>query len=346
MDLDREDKGGGEVPLLFNYMKTKFLTLLPLAVMMVSVACSTVNPTVYTKGAVQSARSKKNHSASVSLKANTLPTVCIMPFVDLRNRPEDIGRLWMCAVPGLSLFSCWEKPDWLNWDTTYNAGYKPFSLDLSEVVQDELQHAGVSSAIVCENEPCAASLILDGTINELSLTLYPHFWGTSYIIGEPLGLLGIPMGSWEVAQKISFRLLEKSSGRVVWQKTYDTNADGLMAMYYGKNPLSHGYPYQQLLEPILKDVVTSLKNYVKDDNVAIVTPNVSVSITKPVAATPTSFNSNSIVQDNPKLPSTVIPSNQTVDTAAQLKKLKELKDTGLLTDEEFEAKRKELVDQL
>jgi hypothetical protein len=314
--------------------------------MMVSVACSTVNPTVYTKGAVQSARSKKKLSSAISVKNNTLPAVCIKPFVDLRNRPEDIGRLWMCAVPGLSLFSCWEKPDWLNWDTTYYAGYKPFSLDLSEVVQDELQQAGVPSAIVCENELCAASLILDGTIDELSLTLHPHFWGTSYIIGEPLGLMGLPMGSWTVVQKISFRLLEKNSGRVVWQKTYDTNADGLMAMYYGKNPLSHGYPYQQLLEPILKDVVTGLKKYVKDDNVAIVTPNVSVSITTPVAATTTSVSPKSIVQDNSKPPVTVISSNQPVDTATQLKKLKELKDAGLLTEEEFEAKRKELVDQL
>lgn len=315
--------------------------------MMVSTACSTVNPTVYTKGAVQSARLKKNlSSSSISLKKNTLPTVCIKPFIDLRNRPEDIGRLWMCAVPGLSIFSCWEKPDWLNWDTTYYAGYKPFSLDLSEVVQDELQQAGVSSAIVCENEPCASSLILDGTVSELTLTLHPHFWGTSYIIGEPLGLLGIPMGNWEVVQKLSFRLLEKNSGRVIWQKTYDTKADGLMAMYYGKNPLSHGYPYQQLLEPILKDVISSLKKYVEDDNLAVVTPNVSVTITTPVAATTTSVSSNSIVQDNPKPPATVIPSNQPVGASAQLKKLKELKDAGLLTEEEFEAKRKELVGQL
>lgn len=37
---------------------------------------------------------------------------------------------------------------------------------------------------------------------------------------------------------------------------------------------------------------------------------------------------------------------KTVDTSAQLKKLKELKDNGLLTDEEFEAKRKELVGHL
>jgi hypothetical protein len=35
-----------------------------------------------------------------------------------------------------------------------------------------------------------------------------------------------------------------------------------------------------------------------------------------------------------------------VDITDQLKKLKELKDTGLLTDQEYETKRKELVGQL
>lgn len=238
-------------------MKRIFLAPAFIIATLVITACSTVNSTVYTKGAVQSARSQKK-----SLMVNKRETVsqqalCINPFIDLRDRPEDTSRLWMCAVPVLSVFSRWEKTDWLNWDTKYYAGYKPFSVDLVEVVKSELTLDGINCAPAGETP-----LILDGTIEELTLTLRPHFWGTSFIIGEYLGLMGIPMGSWDVEQRLKFRLSERNSNKVVWQKTYATKTNGSIAAYYGKNPLSHGYPYVELLEPVLKDVTDNVRKYV------------------------------------------------------------------------------------
>lgn len=53
-----------------------------------------------------------------------------------------------------------------------------------------------------------------------------------------------------------------------------------------------------------------------------------------------------VVMEKKMLPATSDEAPKTVDTSAQLKKLKELKDAGLLTEQEYEAKRKDMVGQL
>lgn len=107
--------------------------------------------------------------------------------------------------------------------------------------------------------------------------------------------------------------------------------------------------FQKTLDMTLQDL---MKNMIPDIADAMSTkyenlPVASVPVTVTSAATmtmPTTMNP--IVQINPAQPATTFHSKPTVDATSQLKKLKELKDLGLLTEQEYEAKRKELVSQL
>ena len=127
------------------------------------------------------------------------------------------------------------------------------------MVESDLVRAGIF-AKVTDNPQVGAPLVLEGFVHDLTLTQYPHYYGFSYVIGQPLGLLGIPMGNWAVSQKITFRLLSRESRSIVWEKTYDTGTKGITAMYYGRNPMSHGYPYEALLEPVVADLLANLES--------------------------------------------------------------------------------------
>jgi hypothetical protein len=72
---------------------------------------------------------------------------------------------------------------------------------------------------------------------------------------------------------------------------------------------------------------------------------VKPSTVKPVVSVPVAAETK-VVADQKIQPAVVAPAATTVDATSQLKKLKELKDAGLLTEQEYETKRKELVGQL
>ncbi|MEI7851395.1 MAG: TRL domain-containing protein [Kiritimatiellales bacterium] len=83
-------------------------------------------------------------------------------------------------------------------------------------------------------------------------------------------------------------------------------------------------------------------------------PSVAVnSGAKPVTAVPTAGNmllkeqpGTPLLKNNPVKAQPTVASPKAADTATQLKKLQELKDAGLLTEEEYQTKRKALVGQL
>ncbi len=222
--------------------------------------CSTVNSDVYTQGALQSA-----YRSSLRPESYDTPSdlkLYISPFVDLRTEKEDTGNLWKCAVPVLSMQARWDKPDWLDWDPMQYAGYKPFAQDLTEVFTGSLKKTGLLKS-VCTDQTERCDLILKGEIDELKLSLYPHFYGTSYFVGQFMGLLGIKMGDWDVQQTISLRIEDPITGKVIWRKRYKTDDQGALAMYYGRNPIAYGYPADQLIAPVLKTFRADLRTFLK-----------------------------------------------------------------------------------
>lgn len=105
---------------------------------------------------------------------------------------------------------------------------------------------------------------------------------------------------------------------------------------------------QKLMEQSVPDIAGAMSNQHSDMSVAAVTNAVSPVVAEPAATvTPVlALIPAEPVAQNPNSVAAVSPAKPVVDTTAQLKKLKELKELGLLTEEEFEAKRQELVGQL
>lgn len=68
------------------------------------------------------------------------------------------------------------------------------------------------------------------------------------------------------------------------------------------------------------------------------------SMIKPAVAKP--IAQEQVIVEQKLQPASVLTAPKTVDVSAQLQKLKELKDAGLLTEQEYETKRKELAGQL
>jgi len=96
---------------------------------------------------------------------------------------------------------------------------------------------------------------------------------------------------------------------------------------------------QDLMKKMVPDITGAMS--AKYENLPAAAGN---GISVPAAAVPVS--ADSIVQTNPAQPATATASKPSVDASTKLKKLKELKDAGLLTEQEYENKRKELVGQL
>jgi hypothetical protein len=78
------------------------------------------------------------------------------------------------------------------------------------------------------------------------------------------------------------------------------------------------------------------------EGTSLIDPALTGGSSKPVAVK--SVAPVTVVAEQKVQPAIVAPA-ATVDTTAQLKKLKELKDAGLLTEQEYETKRKEIVGQ-
>jgi len=218
--------------------------------------CASVTSDVYTRGAVQSAY--RSDVKPVSAGTASELTLQIEPFIDIRSEKEDVSQLWKCAVPLLSLHARWDRPDWLNWDPIRYSGYKPMAQDLTELVARDLKKMSLFRSVDIV-QPAQGDLILKGVIEELTLSLRPHFCGVGYFPGQFFGVFGMKLGDWTIQQQLSLQLNESRTGKVVWKKQYKTSATGALAMYYGRNPIAHGYPAEQLVAPVLKDFTEELR---------------------------------------------------------------------------------------
>ncbi len=104
---------------------------------------------------------------------------------------------------------------------------------------------------------------------------------------------------------------------------------------------------QDLMKTMVPDVVSTMSMNNETAPVTAKNPSASPQVAvKPIAPPETLSVAEPVVQAEPTAPAAAVTPKTTVDIATQLKKLKELKDLGLVTEEEYEAKRKELVGKL
>jgi len=171
--------------------------------------------------------------------------------------------LWMCTLPLISVGAYWKQPDWLLWNKPYYAGYKHAGQDLAEVFAQQARRSGmfgtVTSGAPGDARHPEPNFVLSGDVENLTLTWCPHFLGLSMWLGEPLGRLGVPMGQWKVEQSLRLQLTDPTGERVYWQHSFTTRAAGVIAAYYGSDPMRCGYPPEKLLDPVVAELLEQLE---------------------------------------------------------------------------------------
>ena len=184
-----------------------------------------------------------------------LGTIKVECFTESRaRRCYERHNLGLVYIPLFCVATYWDRPDWMLWDR-YKEGYKPVGLDMAEAIQQELDESGMFQKVLGPEDEGTADYVLRGDIQEFRLKLNPHLCGGSLFLAPFIGSIGIPLGNWKLSQKINVKLSKANQpANPVWQKDYSTVADGVMAAYYGRNPMQFGYPYEESLLPVLQDL--------------------------------------------------------------------------------------------
>ncbi|MDD4103110.1 MAG: caspase family protein [Kiritimatiellae bacterium] len=244
--------------------RTMFLPVVLALVIAVMCGCSTVNSGVYTKGAIQQGR----HVAAASDQPDgsggqgaVFGTVKVNRFTESRDRRAvERHNLWLACIPLACVGTYWERPDWMLWSSD-QAGYKPAGIDMAEALQSELAGSGLFRNVLGPNDTGSADWEIDGDIEMLSLMLRPHLCGLSVIMAPYVGAVGIPLGTWTFDQRVKVRLRYggvEGASEDIFGKVFATQAEGMMAAYYGGNPMQFGYPYDSLMRPMVSTILAEL----------------------------------------------------------------------------------------
>jgi hypothetical protein len=262
--------------------------------------------------------------------------VAVVPFEDMRGDKNQSGTYFLYMIP---LMPCgwgeYERPDAARMFNTVAEFQFDAGEDLAKAAAYSLSKSGLfqDAFFTYGGDKDRADYLLKGEM--LSTTYKGTLWtyGLS-VYGPMLWFFGLPAGTSYNEIILSMSLTDLSTGQSVWAKKYNVNDKIVQGLYYKMGHDVKGY--SKLMQDIMNDAVTDIssRQCLK-----------SISSSSAVADKPVVGKSMIPVQaTSPVKSATVAP--KAVDTTDQLKKLKELKDAGLLTDEEYETKRKELVGQL
>ena len=220
--------------------------------------CAIISAEAFREGVIQSAYVSRVEPRSDSPGKSL--SVSVSTLDETRRERNERQNLWLCALPVGSFWAYWERPDWLLWQESHYAAYKPAGRDMAELLAKELQRSKLFHSVSMDAGRDSADLILEGDIRDLTLTIRPHFYGTSFLIGTILGQLGLPLGRWAISQTLDLRLLERDSEEILLERTFSTSDGGRIAAYYGKDPMRCGYPADTLIEPVVQQVIAEIEN--------------------------------------------------------------------------------------
>lgn len=232
--------------------------------------CSTVNSETYTRGAIQSSYVASGYDPLITGNGR-FGILKVDSFTESRERnSKERQNLWLAYLPIACIGTYWDRPGWMLWGSDQGA-YKSVGLDMAEVVRNELKASGLFRKVLGPNESGEADYVIEGDVQELNYKTNPHLCGVSIFLAPFAGTVGLPMGNWEVDQKVKLQLKKLSGGRadVLWSKVFPTRAEGQMAAYYGGNPMQFGYPYEDAFKPVVDGLIAALP-----ENLEEITPKV------------------------------------------------------------------------
>jgi hypothetical protein len=126
--------------------------------------------------------------------------------------------------------------------------------DIAKAVAEEINNSGIFKEAFFTNRPSEGELTLRGNLKST------YYYGNliSYcmsVYGVYLWFIGLPAGTYENNLEISFELVERTTGEVLWNGTYKKDFSKTFWIYAP----GADFRYDQLLKEIMKEVIPSLK---------------------------------------------------------------------------------------
>ena len=181
-------------------------------------------------------------------------SVAVTPLADDR---ENINRSWigLMYIPVMPF-------GWVNYHTPEGVPmhvtsgpwiFKP-TQDIAKAIAEEINNSGIFEEAFFTNRASEAELQLKGTIKSTKYggKLYSYCISS---FGVYLWVIGFPAGSYKNNLELSFELVEFSTGKVLWSKTFKEDFSKVFWIYAP----GADFRYDLLLKDIMKDVIPSLK---------------------------------------------------------------------------------------
>jgi hypothetical protein len=182
-------------------------------------------------------------------------SVAVPPFADNRKN-ENTNLIGLMYIPLMPY-------GWMNLNTP-EGGQRHISSglwlfrppeDLAKAVAEEINNSGIFREAFFTNRASEGELILKGNL----ISTFYNGNLISYclsIYGADLWLIGLPAGSYSNNLEISFELVERETGRVLWNGTYKRNFSKTFWIYAP----GADFRYDELLKEIMKEAIQSLRN--------------------------------------------------------------------------------------
>lgn len=243
--------------------------------------------------------------------------VAVAPFDDMRGDSNQAGTYFLYLIPlSPGGYGTYERPDAARMFNTIAAFEFTPAEDLAKAAAYSLRKSNLfaDAFFTYGGEKDKADFLLKGRIYSTTYNGFMITYGLS-IEGPLLWLFGLPAGNSHNELDLELTLTDAQTGRSVWSKRSKLETSVVQGLYYNFGHDVRGY--SKLMQDIMNDSINDIHKKIRSGEITI---------------TSGSRSSESTPNDN--------------DVATQLKNLKSLKDAGLINEEEFESKRKILMNKL
>lgn len=182
-------------------------------------------------------------------------SITVMPFMDQRavrysdSRPGDHGSFYLGFIP-LMPYGWVEKaePEGSADFVTMGRYHFDLSNDLADAAVQSLKNSNLFSSVGRANKLSQAQsdYIWRGKVQSTHYKGRMYSYGITYLLAPVLWAVGLPMGNSVNELWVSFELVKRSSGQVIWQYDY-RNSDYINHWLYARIGQDTGI-YPQLMK--------------------------------------------------------------------------------------------------
>ena len=184
--------------------------------------------------------------------------VAVTPFEDMRGDKNQFSTMFLYLIPAMPFgWIEYERPDAARSFSTINEFDFDASEDLAKAAAYSLRKSGLfqDAFFTFGGDKEKADYLLQGEM--LSTTYKGSHWTYGVSIFCPyLWLVGLPIGTSRNELIVSMKMTDLSTGRPVWEKTYELEHKVTQGFYYNFGDDVRGYSH--LMQQVMNDAVNDM----------------------------------------------------------------------------------------